>query len=54
MAWGGIEVEAGVGGRALTAKTFLLALLCVHRPGRGDAAGEVGIISPWGQEAHCT
>ena len=35
--WGGIEVEAGAGGWALIAKTFLPAWLCVHHPGRGDA-----------------
>ena len=33
MAWGGMEVEARVGGWALTAKTSLPALLCVHSPG---------------------
>ena len=38
MAGGGIEVEAGVGGWALTAKAFLPGLLCASTvPGRGAA-----------------
>lgn len=48
MAWGGIEVEAGVGEWTLTAKTSLPALLCVHSPWERSCLEGKGVLSQLG------
>lgn len=48
MAWGGIEAEAGVGGWALTAKTFLPGLLCEHSPWERSCLQGKGALSHLG------